>query len=583
MTERTLWVRRLAQDPVSLLALNAPTEGAGPSRSTGEASTLQVPPMAGLYIAPEETDLPGVARALETGDTAGLPPALAAEVEEARATIRMSRVRVPGHEGAALDAVQWIHDDGRPRPAIVMPSPWADMGWLAYAVQGLRFALKGYDVLAYSARGFGDSEGEVEVVGEEDVQDGMLALTHLIGALGRTPTRVGFLGDSYGSGISQIVAAKDPRVSAVVAMSTWGDLGKAFYENRTRHLASVTALLGAAKNARLSKRTQEIFDLVLAGADIDNILLWAKDRSPLTHIDGLNRRGVPVLFAQAWHETLFPPNQTLEMFNRLEGPKRLLFSVGDHSGPEMSGMLGLPNRIWAAADKWFDQHLLRQDTGGADEHGIVSQIMCSRVLETHADWDAVTASTRRLYLTTPAEGGDDGRLADTEPAGWERSFQVGTPTLAEVADTVIWTGMAEMLGRPKIYATADIPRSDALVWTAPPAPERLRLRGIPGLHVTVTGSAREATFIAYLLDAGADGNARIITHAPFTAPAATAGGSATVDLELQATGYDLPAGRRLMLVIDSKDAFYSDTNEAPHTLTVSSPDGDASFLEIPLG
>ncbi|GCD39553.1 ABC transporter ATP-binding protein [Streptomyces chrestomyceticus JCM 4735] len=583
MTERTIWARRLSEDPAGLLALNAPPGETGQVQPTGQASTLQVPPMAGLYIAPEETDLPVVARALETGDTSGLPPALASEVDEARRVTRFSKVRVPGAGGDALDAVQWIHGDGTPRPAIIMPSPWADMGWLAYAVQGMRFATKGYDVLAYSARGFGQSEGEVEVAGEADIQDGVEALNYFTGALGQEPTKVGFLGDSYGSGISQIVAAQDSRVDAVVAMSTWGDLATAFYENRTRHLASVAALLGAAKNARLSKRTQEIFDLVLAGADIDDILLWAEDRSPLTHIDALNARRVPILFAQAWHETLFPSNQTLEMFNRLEGPKRLLFSVGDHSGPEMSGMIGLPNRIWSAANRWFDHFLREEDNGTGNDSEVVSQIMWSRALETHPDWAAVTQDTRKLYLSSPAEGGGDGQLTEAESAGWERAFQVGTHTLAEVADTVIWTGLAEMLGRPKVYATPDIPRSDALVWSAPATSERLRLHGIPKLHLTVTSSTREATFIAYLLDAGADGNAHIITHAPFTAPAATIGGSGTVDLELQATGYDIRAGRRLMLVIDSKDAFYSDTNEAPHTLTVSSPAGDASYLELPLG
>lgn len=93
-------------------------------------------------------------------------------------------------------------------------------------------------------------------------------------------TKIGFLGDSYGSGISQLVAAHDTRVDAVVALSTWGDLGEAFYENSTRHIAAVRALLDAAAKARLSPQTQSVFDNVLANRDVQGTLRWAETRSP---------------------------------------------------------------------------------------------------------------------------------------------------------------------------------------------------------------------------------------------------------------------------------------------------------------
>ncbi|MFE1774730.1 CocE/NonD family hydrolase C-terminal non-catalytic domain-containing protein [Streptomyces sp. NPDC059008] len=53
-------------------------------------------------------------------------------------------------------------------------------------------------------------------------------------------------------------------------------------------------------------------------------------------------------------------------------------------------------------------------------------------------------------------------------------------------------------------------------------------------------------------------------------------------MPLQATGYTVRAGHRLMLVLDTKDPFYGDANEPGGTITVTSPDGTAAHLKIPL-
>ncbi|MFE3525389.1 CocE/NonD family hydrolase [Streptomyces sp. NPDC059161] len=551
-----------------------------------------------LYPELDEAALAQVVEALRTGDTSRLAPARAAEVTEARkAATFLDGVGVPGDEGVELDAALWLHNGPGPHPLIVMPSPWAKQGWTVYAIQALRFARRGYHVLAYTARGFGESGGEVEVAGEADIADGIRALDYLIsqaggpGAIGR----IGFLGDSYGSGISQLVAAEDSRVHAVVALSTWGDLGEAFYENDTRHVAAVRTLLDAAKTARLSARTQQAFDDVLANRNVEETLRWAASRSPYHRVDKLNRRQVPVLFANAWHETLFPTNQTLKMFNALSGPKRLLLSVGDHSGPEMTGILGLPNRIWQDAHRWFDHHLLEAADDGSEaeaaavfdadsgaEDQVVSEIMWSRTLESRPSWHAATGDPERFYLTGPAEGAQDGGLLDKPGNGWRTTFTTGTDTPATVADAILLTGYAELAGLPKTYRTGRIDRNDAGVWSSAPLPSRHQLRGVPRLRVTVAPSAPDSTFVAYLFDVNALGIARIITHAPYTVRDGDPDAPVTVDIALQATGYDVRAGHRLMLVLDSVDPFYGPAAQPPGTITVTSPDEDPSYLELPL-
>ncbi|MFJ8313077.1 MULTISPECIES: CocE/NonD family hydrolase [unclassified Streptomyces] len=549
-----------------------------------------------LYPELDEAALAQVVEALRSGDTSRLAPARAAEVAEARkAATFLDGVGVPVGDGVELDAALWLHNGAGPHPLIVMPSPWAKQGWTVYAVQALRFARRGYHVLAYTARGFGESGGEVEVAGDADIADGIKALDYLIAQAGGPSAtgRIGFLGDSYGSGISQLVAAEDPRVHAVVALSTWGDLGEAFYENDTRHVAAVSTLLGAAKTARLSARTQQAFDDVLANRNVEETLRWAAARSPYHRVGKLNERQVPVLFANAWHETLFPSNQTLKMFNALSGPKRLLLSIGDHSGPEMTGILGLPNRIWQEAHRWFDRHLLEGDGAGAEstavfdadsgaEDQIVSEIMWSRALETRPTWHAATGDPERFYLAGPAEGAKDGGLLDKPGNGWRTTFTTGTDTPATVADAILLTGYAELAGLPKAYRTGRIDRGAAGVWKTAPLPSRHQLRGVPRLRVTVAPSAAESTFVAYLFDVNALGIARIITHAPYTVLGGAPDAPATVDIALQATGYDVQAGHRLMLVLDSVDPFYGPAAETPGTIAVTSPDEDPSYLELPL-
>ncbi|MEU9108235.1 CocE/NonD family hydrolase [Streptomyces xanthophaeus] len=530
-----------------------------------------------LYPELDATALGAFVGALESGDLTGLAPARAAEVAEARSLAVFTRGKVTGADGDLLDAAMWRHTGVQPRPVIVMPSPWTDLGWLAYAVQATLFASRGYNVLAYTTRGFAASEGQVDVAGPLDVTDGSRALDHLIERSTGPVTKIGFLGDSYGSGISQLVAAHDTRVDAVVALSSWGDLGEAFYENSTRHVAAVRALLDAAGRARLSPQTRSVFDNVLANRDIRGTLRWAEPRSPFSHIKELNRRQVPVFFAHAWHETLFPSNQTLKMFNELTGPKRLALSIGDHSGPEAPGMFGLPNRIWTDAHRWFERHLKGIDNGIDAEGQVINEVMWSKTLEPRPTWHSVTEEVHRLHLA----GG--GELTEEPEAGWTAGVLCGMDTPATVADSVVTSGYPEIAGNPKVYPTADIDRTVAAVWAAAPGRETTRLRGTPRLRVTYRAANPGSTFVAYLLDVAPDDTAHIVTHAPYTDLDSPPDSLISADIDLQATAYDVPRGHRLMLVIDARDPFYGDANLPRATLSFTSPEPTPSYLDLPLG
>lgn len=543
-----------------------------------------------LYPELDATALTAFATALESGDTAGLPPARAAEVRAARAAATFSRGKVTGACGDLLDAALWRHTGPGPRAAVVMPSPWTGLGWTTYTVRASAFAARGYDVLAYTVRGFGRSDGQSDFAGPLDVADGRRALDHLLERAAGPVTRIGFLGVSYGAGIGLLVAAHDPRIEAVAALGAWGDLGEVLYENSTRRAAAVQALLASAGRARLSPETERTLEDVLADRGAGGALRWARQRSPSAHVKEFNRRRVAVFLSHALHETVFPANQTLGLFGELTGPKRLDLSVGDHCGPESAGLLGLPSPVWTDADRWLDHHLRGAANGVEGEAEVLSEVMWSRALEPSAGLPAPGGTLRRLYLTgSHGTGGlaGCGGLAGEPEHGWTAGVLCGVDTPAAVADAVVRSGYAEMAGLPKPYRGGEIGSATAAsvtaAWCGDPAEETLRVRGVPRLRVTYRAANSGSTFVAYLLDLTPDGPARLITHAPFSDLKSPPDSLIGADIDLQATAYDVPRGHRLLLVAAARDPFYGDANLPRATLAFTSPEPTPSYLEVPVG
>ncbi|QVI20367.1 hypothetical protein KHQ06_29940 [Nocardia tengchongensis] len=121
------------------------------------------------------------------------------------------------------------------------------------------------------------------------------------------------LGESYGSGLSQLIAATDPkeRVSAVVALSTWGNLATSLYDNGTRHLAAMQLLVDftggtpGKPEEKFDPDTLRILGYFERGENMDEVVAWGLDRSPETFVELTNSRGIATFMSNTWHETLF--------------------------------------------------------------------------------------------------------------------------------------------------------------------------------------------------------------------------------------------------------------------------------------
>jgi predicted acyl esterase len=528
--------------------------------------------------------------------------------------------RIEAADGIGLSAHMLRQVTPRPCPLVVIPAGWTPVGWPLFEYAYLTLALKGYHVLAYTPRGigwsvvpgtglpwFGTSEGTIDVAGRVDWTDGSTVLTYAIDAL--APSSVAFMGESYGSGISQLVAAHDDRVDAVVALSTWGNLATSLYDNGTRHLVAVAALIGLTGGDQADKFDEEALDILAKfaeGRDMQDVVDWGTVRAPETYVTATNGREVPTFFSNTWHEGLFPANQVLETFTKLTGPKRLNMWIGDHAAPEGTGLIAPPapgagpNEPLSEAYAWLDHYLKGEDNGVDTWPQVSNQVMFTYVTtpasgngqnvivepalrEDKASWAEVTTIIESLILSDGHAG--DGALSPDSASGWQRSFTVGKEPEVVAMDKLLTTGQDEWSGNPKIYQTNEIDRSHALVWTtgplvAPSSGPARQIRGIPRLQLTIDSTNGSATVVAYLLDVDDDGTARIITHEPNTLASGT---PTTVVWELQACAYDVPHGHRLMLILDGMDPLYSTANTIDSRITISSQDDTPCYLELPLG
>ncbi|HET8591879.1 MAG TPA: alpha/beta fold hydrolase, partial [Nakamurella sp.] len=168
----------------------------------------------------------------------GPPPVLAQD----------ERIAVPGGPGVAgtvtLDAGLYL-PDSVPAPAVIVAHGFGGSR-ASVDADAQRLARAGFVVLAYSARGFGASTGQI---GLDSLDYEVADARALVDWLSRRPEvrqdapgdpRVGVTGGSYGGALSLMLAGTDPRVDAVAAVATWNDLTQALFPNN----AAVTGSSG---------------------------------------------------------------------------------------------------------------------------------------------------------------------------------------------------------------------------------------------------------------------------------------------------------------------------------------------------
>ncbi|MET4730222.1 putative acyl esterase [Lysobacter enzymogenes] len=494
--------------------------------------------------------------------------------------------RIDGWDGAQMGAFVMVPKDQGPGPfpLLVMPASWGVPN-LEYVGRAGQLAAKGYVVVSYTSRGFWDSAGQIDIAGPGTVEDVSSVIDWALANTPSDPNRIGASGISYGAGISLLAAERDPRIKAVAALSGWADLEASLYANRTvsqqgAALLVVAGALTGRPGPELAQATARIalgdFDGAVAG-----LLPIVPQRSPMTEVAALNRNGTAVLLANAFNDSLFPPGQYVDFYNALRGPKQLLFAHGDHATVEVPGALGLPNETYTAVERWFDHHLKGVDNGVQREPAVRLKSQDGD-WRGYADWAAVHSGATVFALSKPSGLiAPTGELRDAPSVGWSHSILAGVPTVADSGVAMV-SGFLQSL---QVAPTASIPlvaRAGAAVWQSPVYWSGAQLSGMPQLRITVTPSQSELSLFAYLYSVDLLGTGQLLSHKPVSLRGAPPGVAQNLDLRLEATSWDIPPGRRLVLVVDTADARYAGASRLGGTVRFSSPASAPATLTVPL-
>lgn len=494
-------------------------------------------------------------------------PALTQQDTTASPDVRF--VDIEGDGGTVLKAnvVTPAGSDGRQTyPVIVLPTSWG-MPQIEYLAQAQKLADAGYVVVSYNARGFWQSGGEIETAGPPDIADASKVIDWALANTPADPDRVGMAGVSYGAGISLLASAKDKRIKAVVALSGWADLIDSIYSGRTQHLQAAAVLSGLGHlTGRPSAELQQIMtDFMTSNLAAEQAMIeWGKVRSAATYVDEINANGAAIMLGNAWGDSIFPPNQYADFYESLSVPKRLEFRPGDHATAEGTGLLGLPNDTWESAHRWFDHHLKGADNGVDREQPVRLKTRSTGAYETYPDWKSVAADRRKIEL------------------GGSQQIRTGVDSGANGGVVFLSSMLDQFAELPPMVSVPLLPRSYAAVWQSERYGTAQQVRGTAKLRTTVTSTEESGTLVAHLYDVGPLGLGKLVSSAPYTFHGRTPGQPFAVDLELFSTAYDVPAGHRLAVVVDTVDPLYTEHNPSGAQLTFSSPAADPSYLSVPL-
>jgi predicted acyl esterase len=498
-------------------------------------------------------------------------------------------VRITAKDGIILQAIVF---DPKPatrngkNPVLIFISSWGMNKW-EYVVPAHDYAKKGYTVISYTARGFWGSGGQINLAGEKDMADVSTVIDWALANTNADSTRIGLSGISYGGGMSLLAAARDSRVKSAVSMSCWIDLAQSFLGNgesirkeAARFLQALGYLTG-----EVGDDLALLFTDYFSNTDLNYLYTFTFNSSAVNYIDQINANKPAIFIANAFSDSLFTPDQfPTRFYNKLTGNKHLEYAPGDHAGPELIGLLGLPDQVWNLAAQWNDYYVrdAKKDTL-TSMSAIVFNTFNGDEIESYMKWEEVTNAWSTYQLDT-----NEHLTLSTTSKNKKPLVKEGELTTIVAGENAnIYGGIAfitatvrSYIQQPLHFAMNLIKRQYAAVFQTDAFAYTTRIRGTAQVTLNIIPkSSSSGTLVMYLLDVDAATNeGRLITFAPWTFKNAIIGEPLTLSMEITMTSYDMPIRNSLAIVIQTHDMLFLDQNTEKAEIVFLS----GSTLSIPL-
>jgi predicted acyl esterase len=222
------------------------------------------------------------------------------------------------------------------------------------AAQGMGIGER-YAVLAYDARGHGDSGGLVGIDGPKEIADVQAVFAWLRNRPDVADRRIGGWGVSYGGGAAwNSLAAGVPWAALEISIS-WTDLRDALVPQGLAKTGVIAGFLGSLDPKRVDPEVFALRDAAFAG-NLSTVGPFTAARSSLPALKGVK---TPVFMMQGRRDFAFGLEHALNAYRALAGPKELWLGLNGHA--PSSGVAADTPAMLAEGARWFDR-FLRGDT-----------------------------------------------------------------------------------------------------------------------------------------------------------------------------------------------------------------------------
>lgn len=391
------------------------------------------------------------------------------------------------------------------------------------------FADAGLLAVAYDARGFGRSGGEVTVAGPAEMAD-LHAVLVWAQSTFATNGLAGVIGNSYGGGHAFNAWADDPLVTTAVPIYGWVDLADALIPGNVpkAEWGEFLYLYGQAGTGRYSTMIHDWYTDLYLRADLDTVRAEMDERSSLDRLASTTK---PLLVCQGMEESLFP--QIDQAWGTAGGFTRAYVFRGGH-GSAADG-------CWERALDWFRFFLLGFDT----------RVDAWPALETvDAASDVVTSYTAFPVAPSTAYNLRSGELYPG-PAS-EASFTISQRFVANPIEepAALW----DQTGMPTNALPNQLRQDPGAVTFQGPFLAGGTLVGAPELTLALHGETPAPFQVAgTLLVLHEDGTSQIVSRGATAALDADDIVNGAVTLRFHWTHLALQSGDRIVLKLSAND------------------------------
>jgi ABC-2 type transport system ATP-binding protein len=519
-------------------------------------------------------------------------------------TVTKQFVSVPAGPGSADTIDLWTSfyvpsgaSSANPVPVVLLTHGWGgrhDAGWELQASQFL--ASNGYAVIGWDSRGFGNSEGWVELDSPDyEVQDArkMLdlaaTLPYVLTDSAGDP-RAGMVGISYAGGIQLLTAAFDDRLDAIVPVITWNDLPRSLAPDGVVKMEWVTLLFGAGVVSGLVGDTPPNQGSHLPDTTVDPILVdffvnglvqgtlsqqavdALKYRSPSTYIDRID---TPTLLVQGEGDTLFTWNEAVANYQGIGAdgtPVKMIQMQYGHSEAAAAGEMeftgGTGDVFGSNVLNWFDRYLNNAAVSTGDN------------VLVRTDW---LAPDPFLAQTGPAAPNSTLYLNATTGSLGSAPALSGSTAIVQPAAPASYSEFSNFSGDgdPGDQPVFDAPGTVATFDTAP-LTTPIDVAGIPQATFTVTSTTTDTVLFVKLYDVAPNGTATLVRRTVQAVRVQTnpTGVPARVDVDLIGAGHRWATGHRLRLAVATTDMAFL-TSRQPGVYTIHTGGTTGATLRLP--